>query len=70
MQITPRFTTDGQDPFAAFAVLTTDGRAINGLLIEQNDKEVVLKTAEKKVMRVGRADIAELRKKTLVDIRY
>jgi putative heme-binding domain-containing protein len=53
------------DPFAAYAVLTTDGRAINGLLAEQTDKEVVLKTADKKLARIARGSIAEMQKSPL-----
>lgn len=50
------------DPYAAYAVLTNDGRAISGLLAEQNEKEVVIRTAEKRSMKVGRDEIAEMQK--------
>ena len=51
-----------EEPFAAYAALTADGRAINGLMAQQTDKEIVLKTAEKKLVRLGRDQLAELRK--------
>ena len=50
------------EPLAAYAVITRDGRALNGLLMEQNDKEIVMKTTEKKVVRMVRDEIEELRK--------
>ncbi|HEY2411277.1 MAG TPA: PQQ-dependent sugar dehydrogenase [Pirellulaceae bacterium] len=50
------------EPYAAYAVLTNDGRAINGLMAEQNDKEIVLKTADKKLARIARSSIAEMQK--------
>jgi putative heme-binding domain-containing protein len=50
------------EPFAAYAVLTNDGRAINGLLAEQNDKEIVIKTADKKLARIPRDSISEMQK--------
>ena len=53
------------EPFAAYAVLTNDGRAINGLLAEQNDQEIVLKTANKKLARIECSAIAELQKSPL-----
>ena len=50
------------EPYAAYAVLTHDGRAINGLLAEQSDKEIVIKTADKKLMRLARSSLAEMQK--------
>jgi putative heme-binding domain-containing protein len=49
-----------EDAFAAYAVTTADGRAMSGLLVEQNDREVVLKTAEKLLVRLPRAEIEEM----------
>lgn len=51
-----------EEPFAAYLAITTDGRAVQGLLIEQTDKEVVIKTAEKKLVRLHRDEIEELTK--------
>lgn len=48
------------DLFAAYAVVTNDGRAINGLLVEQNGKEIVIKTADKKLVTIGRDNIADV----------
>ncbi|QDU27161.1 Soluble aldose sugar dehydrogenase YliI precursor [Anatilimnocola aggregata] len=50
------------EPFAAYTALTDDGRVIGGLLVEQSDRQVVLKTAEKKLVQLPRASIEELRK--------
>jgi len=51
-----------EEPFAAFAVVTDDGRVLAGLIIEQNDKEVTLKTPDKQVIKLSRSNIEELRK--------
>jgi len=50
------------EPFAAYSILTNDGRAISGLLVEQNDKDIVLKTPEKKLERLARDSLAEMQK--------
>jgi putative heme-binding domain-containing protein len=51
-----------EDPFAAYVVVTIDGRVETGLLVEKNDKEIVLRTAERKTVRIARGDIDELQK--------
>jgi putative heme-binding domain-containing protein len=53
------------DSFAAYAVLTNDGRAINGLLVEQNDQQIVIKTADKKLTKIARSSLAEMQKSTV-----
>ncbi len=50
------------EPFAAYAIATADGRLLSGLLVEKNDQAVVVKTAEKKLIRIARDDIEELRR--------
>ncbi len=50
------------DPFAAYAVILDDGRTISGLLVEQTDQKVVIKTAEKQTVQIARKNIEELRK--------
>ncbi|HXT57941.1 MAG TPA: PQQ-dependent sugar dehydrogenase [Pirellulales bacterium] len=50
------------EPFAAYAVITADGRAFSGLLVEQSEQEIAIKTAEKQVVRIARDDVEELRK--------
>jgi putative heme-binding domain-containing protein len=50
------------EPFAAYVLLTTDGQTHTGLLVEKNDKEVALKTAEKLTIRVKAADIDQFKK--------
>jgi putative heme-binding domain-containing protein len=49
-----------EDAFAAYSVTTSDGRSLSGLLVEQNDREVVLKTAEKLLVRLTRSEIEEM----------
>ncbi len=48
------------EPLAAWSLATTDGRILSGLLLEQTDEEVVLKTLDKKVVRVKKAEMEEL----------
>jgi len=50
------------DPYAAYVVLTTDGRSISGLLIQQNENEIVIKTTEKKLEKLSRDSISEMQK--------
>jgi putative heme-binding domain-containing protein len=50
------------EPYAAYAVLTDDGRMPNGLLVERNEKELVLKTAEQKSVRLAPANILQMQK--------
>ncbi|HVX15865.1 MAG TPA: PQQ-dependent sugar dehydrogenase [Pirellulales bacterium] len=46
--------------FAAYQVATTDGRVLSGLLVEKNDRRVVLKTVEKQTVAVNRDEIDEM----------
>ncbi|MCE9604044.1 MAG: PQQ-dependent sugar dehydrogenase [Planctomycetia bacterium] len=50
------------DPFAAYSVVTDDGRTLIGLIVEQNVQEVVLKTPERLIVRLPRKSIEELKK--------
>jgi putative heme-binding domain-containing protein len=50
------------EPFAAYIVVTTDGRTLTGLIDRQSDQEVVLRTAEKRTITLARGAIEELRK--------
>ncbi len=52
------------EPFAAYTAVLADGRVLSGLLVEQNDQQVVLKTPEKRIVRLLRANIEELVKST------
>ncbi|HUE71258.1 MAG TPA: PQQ-dependent sugar dehydrogenase [Pirellulaceae bacterium] len=51
-----------EDPFAGYVVATADGQNISGLLWEQTDQEVVIKTAEKQLVRVARTNIEQMRR--------
>jgi putative heme-binding domain-containing protein len=51
-----------EEPYAAYAVLTDDGRSLVGLLAEQSEKSVTLKTAEKKLIRLPRSEIVQMKK--------
>src|SRR5262249_5857508 len=50
------------DQFAAYSILTNDGRNLSGLVVKKNDKEVVLRTLEKVEVRIPRDQIDEMRK--------
>ena len=50
------------EAFAAYTVETTDGRLLSGLLVKDNSTEVVLRTAEKRLVRIARADVSELKR--------
>ena len=50
--------------FAAYTVVTDDGRTLSGLIVEQNAGEVVLKTPERQLVRLARKNIEELTKST------
>ena len=50
------------EPFAAYVLLTTEGQAHTGLLIEKTDQAVVLKTAERQIVRIKAADIDQFKK--------
>lgn len=52
------------EPFAAWTLVTGDGRVVNGLLEKQNDQEIVLKTADQKRTFVPRADVETLQRST------
>lgn len=51
-----------EEAFTAFTVVTTDGRVVSGLVVEQSEQEVALKTLERQVVRIARKDIDEMRK--------
>lgn len=53
-----------EDVFAAYTVTVDDGRTLSGLIIEQNENEVVIKTPERQVVRLARKNIEELTKST------
>jgi putative heme-binding domain-containing protein len=50
------------EPFAAYTLVRSDGTTVGGLLLEQTEKRVVLKTLEKQTVAVERPDIEELRR--------
>jgi putative heme-binding domain-containing protein len=50
------------EKFATWSVVTDDGKIHNGLLISQTDSEVVLKTAERKTVRIPRSEIDVMKK--------
>lgn len=50
------------EPFAAYVAVTDDGRALTGLIERQSEQEVVLRTADKRTVRLARSEIEELRK--------
>ncbi|MFN0018236.1 MAG: PQQ-dependent sugar dehydrogenase [Pirellulaceae bacterium] len=50
------------EPFAAYVLLTTEGQTHTGLLVEKTDQEVVLKTAERQIVRIKTGDIDQFKK--------
>jgi len=42
--------------------MTNDGRVTSGLLVEQNEKEIIIKTADKKTVQIARSSVAEMQK--------
>jgi putative heme-binding domain-containing protein len=53
-----------EETFTAYTILMTDGRALTGLVDSQSDEEVVLRTAERKILRLPRAEIEQMKKGT------
>jgi putative heme-binding domain-containing protein len=53
------------EKFAMWVVVTNDGKVHSGLLVSQDDSEVVLKTAERKTVRIAKSDIDAMKKSTL-----
>ncbi len=53
------------DKFATWVVVIESGRVFNGLLVSQSDKEVVLKTVERKTIRIPKSEIEEMKKSPL-----
>ncbi|HEX4129797.1 MAG TPA: PQQ-dependent sugar dehydrogenase [Pirellulales bacterium] len=50
------------EPFVAYTVVIDDGRVVSGLIVEQSDREVAIKTVERQVVRIDRKHIEALRK--------
>lgn len=48
------------EPYAAYSAVTSDGRTISGLVVERTEREVVIKTAEKQLVRLAVGDIEDL----------
>ncbi|MGZ0172492.1 MAG: PQQ-dependent sugar dehydrogenase [Planctomycetales bacterium] len=53
------------EKFAMWVVVTNDGKVHSGLLVSQDDSEVVLKTAERKTVRIAKSEIDAMKKSTL-----
>lgn len=50
------------EPLAAYVVILTNGKVVTGLLVEKTGKAIVLKTAERKIIRIPRGDIDTMQK--------
>ncbi len=48
------------EPYAAYSVVTDDGRLLVGLIVEKTEQEIVLKTLERQVVRIAQENIAEI----------
>ena len=53
------------EKFAMWIVITEKGEVHSGLILSQTDDEVVLKTAERKTVRVAKSEIDEMKKSPL-----
>jgi len=53
------------EKFAMWVVITDKGQVHSGLILSQTDDEVVLKTAERKTVRVAKTEIDEMKKSPL-----
>jgi putative heme-binding domain-containing protein len=53
-----------EPPFVTYVVLDTDGRVTTGLLVDDKNDAITLKTAERKTVRIARDNIEEMRKST------
>ena len=53
------------EKFAMWVVITDKGQVHSGLILSQTDDEVVLKTAERKTIRVPKSEIDEMKKSPL-----
>ena len=51
-----------EEKFAMWIVITDKGQVHSGLIVSQSDEEVVLKTAERKTVRIPKSKIDELKK--------
>ena len=51
------------EKFVTYVILTTEGRVYNGLLIEQSDDKIVLKTTEFKTIHIALDDIEQMQKR-------
>ena len=51
-----------EEKFAMWIVITDKGQVHSGLIVSQSDDEVVLKTAERKTVRIRKSKIDELKK--------
>lgn len=50
------------EAYVAYVALTNDGQAISGLLVEQNDRKVVLKTADRRILQFEKDQIESLQR--------
>mgnify|MGYP002628045756 CR=1 FL=1 len=50
------------EKFATWSVVTDDGKIHNGLLVSQDGEEVILKTAERKTVRIAKSEIDVMKK--------
>ncbi|NQV23667.1 MAG: PQQ-dependent sugar dehydrogenase, partial [Rhodopirellula sp.] len=53
------------EKFATWSVVTNDGKIHNGLLVSQDDDAVILKTAERKTVRIATSEIDVINKSPL-----
>ena len=53
-----------EEAFDAYTVVTSDGRVVIGLAVDQSEQQVVLKTLERQLVRIARKNIDEMPRAT------
>ncbi len=56
--IQPSLKIDEQ--YAAYTVVTDDGRVLSGLIVEKTGDEIVIKTVERQIVRIARENVEEM----------
>ncbi|HVC95695.1 MAG TPA: PQQ-dependent sugar dehydrogenase [Pirellulales bacterium] len=56
--IQPSLKIDEQ--YAAYTIVTDDGRVLSGLIVEKTDEEIVIKTVERQIVRIARGNVEEM----------
>ena len=50
------------DKLASYTVVTVEGQILSGLIVKRTDMELIIKTAEKKLIRIKKEQVEEVQK--------